>query len=419
MKPEDQIILDRLLSVEAWAAEQEAATVVELLAIYERARKDALNRLESAGYNTDSYRRIEQVLDEIEANILALEGQYTDKIANTSSRVGYTTLVETEKALSWDGLVHPFHNTAMTVAQMEALILKSDNIGGLTLPEWVRSSIKAPVDELKEKAREAMLLGKNPKDVVKELIKTVKSDETKETTANYIRSVVRTFVAEAGTEARHKVYEANKNVIQKYEWVAAMEAGSPSGRGTCHRCAALDGIQNENISDFPGIPLHMNCRCILSTVTVPWSELLGVPYEEGAERMKVGEQIYWDPKLQANRKYGVGRPVKERVNLPSYVYSDKTYTDWFFNHNKEWQINSVGPGRYDFIHRGKTETEKKNRFRGMAVFSKDYRKVVNNKNRDLPNNKKKVGGFILGDSVTLNVLDDLPRKTFTNKKLFD
>jgi SPP1 gp7 family putative phage head morphogenesis protein len=196
------------------------------------------------------------------------------------------------------------------------------------MDKWFSESLGYPLDKVKEETRKAIIAGENPAKVAARMARAL--DETEKQTKNYLEAVLLTFSAQAGTDARHMVYEANKDMIKMYEWTAALEPhNSKTGRGTCPRCAALDGQKHKEIKTFPQIPLHPRCRCILTPVTPTWEELgIDMPEEEKERRLRV---------------------AKEETGLPSYVYTDKDYADWWLAHNKEWQDKAIGPRLAEWI----------------------------------------------------------------------
>ena len=63
-------------------------------------------------------------------------------------------------------------------------------------------------------------------------------------------------------------------------WTAVLEGGyKKTGRGTCLRCAALDGTVYKLDEKKPQMPLHPRCRCIWLPETKTFREL-GVDWDE-------------------------------------------------------------------------------------------------------------------------------------------
>ena len=92
------------------------------------------------------------------------------------------------------------------------------------------------------------------------LAQTIKKGGASTRMANsQVSSLVRTTVNQVANEASQSVYRANKDITEKYKWVATLD------ERTSPQCRLLDGKEFE-YGKGPTPPYHFNCRC--TTVAV-------------------------------------------------------------------------------------------------------------------------------------------------------
>lgn len=130
------------------------------------------------------------------------------------------------------------------------------------------------------------------------------------------RTVVRTATQHVSSAGRKAMWEANSDVIQKYQWVSTLD-----GR-TSQTCRSLDG-QVFEIGKGPMPPIHPNCR---STT---------VPYFEPGE---------WDK--GATRSSATG-PVDQST----------TYYEWLKQQPAAFQDDAIGPTRGKLLRNGGLTSE--------------------------------------------------------------
>lgn len=74
---------------------------------------------------------------------------------------------------------------------------------------------------------------------------------------NRVQAITRTVVNKASNTGAYEAYQANADVLNGYEWLAAP--------GACPECAALNGT-TYSLSDTVRPPRHVNCRCTVTGV---------------------------------------------------------------------------------------------------------------------------------------------------------
>lgn len=77
----------------------------------------------------------------------------------------------------------------------------------------------------------------------------------------------RTALQAMACETRKLIYQENEDIFSGYKWLSTLDLR------TCHDCSKLDGMVQEKMSDFPELPLHYNCRCIIVPVVKDYDDL--------------------------------------------------------------------------------------------------------------------------------------------------
>ena len=140
---------------------------------------------------------------------------------------------------------------------------------------------------------------------------------------NQVMAVVRTSVNQVSNAASQKVYEANRDLTEKYRYVATLDSRTSS------ICASLDGQEFE-YGKGPTPPQHFNCR----STTVPvvddsWYE------ERGLEKPSEGER---SAKWGAKQK---GRQVPANIN----------YAEWLSKQPRAVQAEVFGNRKAQYFNR--------------------------------------------------------------------
>ena len=126
-------------------------------------------------------------------------------------------------------------------------------------------------------------------------------------------AVARTSVAHVAQEARNKVWDANEDILQGWQFVATLDSR------TTTQCKSLDG-QVFPLGEGPQPPVHVNCRS--TTVPVLRDEFAFL--EEGATRS----------------------------SKDGYVDAGRTYYDWLKDQPEAFQNEALGPARAKLFRDG-------------------------------------------------------------------
>ena len=252
--------------------------------------------------------------------------------------------------LSWDGKDIDF-NIPLDRAETLLNAVDAVPIGGAILSQWV-DNVFENTAQIQSSVLASNLKGEGYRKMFNSLTK-VYPDYTK---AELI-TLARTYNQSVVVAAQEKLFKENEDIVKKVRWSAAMELGfSASGRGTCPRCAALDGNEYTHKQQKPSMPLHARCRCMWEPVTLSWSELFkekriqdknGNPIE--VEELK---DIYrpWTNRKEANINLG-----RKAGNIDSVEWSGKDYGDFITAKGGQALINAVGPNRARLIESGKID----------------------------------------------------------------
>lgn len=189
-------------------------------------------------------------------------------------------------------------------------------------------------------------------------------------------TLARTTTQQAAIQSELEMFKENADVIKAARWTAVMEIGyTSSGRGTCPRCAALDGQdyktdENGEPINAPPMTLHPRCRCMWIPITKTWEELLGI---DGLVDPKTGkpleeseaEDIYRTFKDREEANIDAGRSGKYvmvdgkkvyQSNVKEYIDAGGTYGD-FVSDKPEYLVSTFGPNRARLVLDGTLNVE--------------------------------------------------------------
>ena len=182
-------------------------------------------------------------------------------------------------------------------------------------------------------------------------------------------TAARTHMQTAANTAMENIFSENEDIIEAYEWNATMETGfSKSGRGTCVRCAGLDGNVYPPDEQRPPIPLHPNCRCFYTPVLKDWQDLgIDAPAIQRKNRAYLVRESDYELAVGKGRAIGAGgrkilgkrgeqvsdaQLVREGKLGPVTRHSrlgNRNYSEWYADRNSLFKVNVTGPSRANWI----------------------------------------------------------------------
>jgi len=229
------------------------ASVAELQKSISTARQNTLLKLRKYKKGSWSEQRANDVLDELDRLTAGVKLKITDDVGTIAATAGVESLKAHESVISFGGRVG-INKVAVSADQLKSFFLKTP-VGGSLLSEWVDKAFSYQLqDRIKNEIGAGVLRGEGYRELAARIRKGFDNVSRKEA-----ETLVRTYVQSANVGAMNAVYDANTDIVKGREWSSVMEAGyKTDGRGTCPRCAALDG---EVFTDKnrPVMPLHPNC----------------------------------------------------------------------------------------------------------------------------------------------------------------
>lgn len=309
----------------------EDATIAEML----KTVRSAVAEIKREIFDGDVPQNADALVAELEALSAGLRKKIGEDVATTSGVAAEYSATEHAAIMSLDGAVK-INTVALSAAQFQSFLGGSS--GGTPLPQWVDDAWGHVVsDKIKRNLNIAVLRGEGYQKAVRGLLDSTIADFTEREAI----TIARTYVQAANVAAQMAVYQANDDLVMGWRWSSVLEPGySKSGRGTCLRCASLDG-QVFQLSNGPNIPLHARCRCVAIPVTKTWREL-------GIDRDEIEQAI---------RPYTI-RPDQniDAGGMRTIIESGRhqgDYGSWWAKQPKAFQINAVGPGRFELLESGK------------------------------------------------------------------
>jgi len=133
-------------------------------------------------------------------------------------------------------------------------------------------------------------------------------------------AIVRTATAHVASAARMATYEANKDVVAGWKFLATLDAM------TTDICMSLDGneyVIGEGGADRP--PLHFQCRSTTTPILKSWKEL-GIDLKEA--------------------------PPGTRATMDGQVPANLTYGEWLKGQPDWVQNSALGKGKAEIFRRG-------------------------------------------------------------------
>lgn len=222
--------------------------------------------------------------------------------------------------------------STVTSATLETIL--GNEILGYPFTSWVASIYQKPIDNYLR-----LVITENLDKSYPVILKELRNNLTGISQFNLV-SLVRTFVQGANVSAMRSVYRENPEYLEdgKVIWSSVLENGyKNTGRGTCLRCAGLDGNEYE-LDKHPPIPLHPRCRCTLLPKAKSWKDL-GLRQSDIDDKLRAYS-------LRENKNIDAGGT---RKLLEAGQISSNDYGIWLLKQSKKIQIETLGIKRYELL----------------------------------------------------------------------
>ena len=268
--------------------------------------------------------REHSVLQELNNMTFSIQAQLTKDIQKAAMVAGETSIREYGDILSFQGQLDKtvgFNYAIPSPEQLKAMV--NVPVGGKLMGEWVKDSFASNiVDGIQTSITAGMLQGIGTDKIINGLTQAfgmIKKDA---------ETLARTSIASINNQAAERVYKANADLIKKERWDATFEVSTKSGGGTCMQCGALHG--QEFKLDDPHIrpPIHHNCRCYMTPITLSFKEL-GLDVNE----------------MRASLKPFTERADNRKI-LKAGQLEDVGFEQFIKSRDEKYQINFFGPTRF-------------------------------------------------------------------------
>lgn len=244
---------------------------------------------------------------------------------------------------------------SLTKKEVFAKVIKRPlTTDGQLLEPWIKNFSNREVARVNNTIRSGWSQGKTNQELVQQIIGTKArnyKDGILNTTRRNASTVVRTSVQHAASAARQETWEANKDVVDKYEFLATLD------RITSTQCQALDG-QVFEFGQGPIPPIHPNCR----STTIP----------------------------VLNEKYSFLSEGRTRSGETGPVSADQSYYDWLKSQPASVQKEVLGPTRAKLFRDGGMTPK---RFRDLQ-FDKNFEPLTLDEMRAIEPEAFKAAGLV-------------------------
>lgn len=202
---------------------------------------------------------------------------------------------------------------------------------GKTLSGWFSALEADQVKRLAATVRLGIAQGSTTEEIARAIA------EAFDVSRGRARTLVRTAVTAAGTQARQKLLDANKSIIKGVRWVSTLD-----GR-TSAVCRARDG-EVYPVDKGPRPPAHPNCRSVVVPILKSWREL---GFDDLDENDRLSERPFVRDKRQVK-----DIPKSERAALIGRVKASERYQDWLARQPASFQDDVLGKVKGALFRRG-------------------------------------------------------------------
>lgn len=285
----------------------------EILPFLERARKKTVAILNRQSITQATRKRQQQILAEINQAVKELYSQM-GKALTANMKEFAVAEAEFSVSMFQKGTNTTFNvptGTAISSAVFSSPLLLTDD--ALDIESALRQLSVKKRQELVRTIKDGMIVGATNDEIIKDVNVVARTIQKQ-----HASSLVRTITNHVSTAARTAVAEANKDVVEGYEWVSTLDAG------TTATCQALDGKELP-LDTKTKPPIHWGCRSAL------------------VARVKKKYRIF-------------DKASKERPSVgasgPKTVKGNTTYNSWLKKQPASFQDEVLGKGKGKLFREG-------------------------------------------------------------------
>jgi len=317
-------IRDRLLIRQHYLARLENGAIRDLVAPYITARNEIITRLAALEQFGTGHTRewqmarlsaqlaeIEQVLnvaaaaassslEDVMVNVATVEGQFQTSLLNSQL-----------KKIRINVIFLPYKHIDYVIANP----LLGESVGERLL--WTnREAIRL----IKQALTQSVISGEDMNRAARRLVNAAGTGDADTLIRGRASMIARSELQYVSNQVARSIYNENQDVIKGVSYTATLD------NRTCLRCARLDGKVYRYVNGVdhqgPILPRHPNCRCVYVPVIKSWKEL-GISADEF--------------------------PPSTRASFNGQVPDTMTYQQWFKTQDKEFQLDVLGPKKYEMF----------------------------------------------------------------------
>jgi SPP1 gp7 family putative phage head morphogenesis protein len=253
--------------------------------------------------------------------------------------------------------------TLLPAADSLKAIVSAKPFEGRTLKAWASSIQNEDLRRIEAQIRRGVVQGETPQQIARRVVGTARlkgTDGVTQITRNNAAAITRTAVNHIGTEARQQFYNKNRDLFDREQYLATLDAR------TTAVCRANDG-KTFPMGEGPMPPLHFQCRS-LRVPTFDGDILADRPAKPTTEKMLLREYAKKNgldrvPKSRSGLPYGhkgkFDQFKRQRVReLTERVPESVSYNDWLARQSREFQEDVLGKKKARLYKDGKLTLDK-------------------------------------------------------------
>ena len=255
----------------------------------------------------------------VQANIReALEAQHAIVSSGIRAAMAETAATEAEAALGVLNRILVPVGLDTTTPRAAAILAasRSTPYEGKIASQWISQLHAGDLARVQQAVVRGVTIGQTTDEMVRSVVGSPAlryRDGTREVSRRGLRTLVRTSMIHASTQAREASWAENADFIEGERWISTLD-----GR-TSPICQSLDG-QIFPVGEGPRPPAHFNCRSTMTPILKGEAEL--------------------------------GLPPGTRASLDGQVPGDLTYEEWLRGRSAAFQDDVLGPTKGKLFREG-------------------------------------------------------------------
>ena len=342
-------ILDAEVSHNVGLQRYSNGVVRRIIALLNRTDADLFGRLTAAlerapaSFNAS---RLEELLE----SVRRLNAQAYERVGRALTEE-LSALVAAEAAFQ----MRLFESTipAQVVASVGVAAVNVEQVAAAALARpfqgvLLREALRGLEADRAAAVRNAVRMGIVEQETIPQIVRRIRGtrslgykDGIMEVSRRNAEALVRTAVTHTQNYTKQRFYEANNDLVDKWEFTATLDSR------TTITCASLDG-KTYPIGEGPMPPRHWNCRSVAVPVVKSWREL-GIPIDE------------IEPST--------------RASMDGQVAAELNYSQWLRTKPAAFQDEVLGVERAKLFREKKVDIDRFTNDRGRTYTLEELREV--------------------------------------------